>query len=181
VLSVLSAARHSIHFASETGEMALLCSVFLRSSAFMYSAISLETPASLPLLTSALLPQSFKVCGAKPIFEENGRTVCQRDPCRPCLSNTNRTARSRTSGENLFVVLLVIFHSTQKLEPPANPERFKKPLATMTSFGGTNMIVATKSHLLATKRSEVHSYNLFSILQPLARRLGKYLELDEKS
>ena len=37
---------------------------------------------------------------------------------------TNRTARSRTSGENLFVVLLMMLHPTQELEPPANPARF---------------------------------------------------------
>jgi hypothetical protein len=29
-----------------------------------------------------------------------------------------------TSGENLFVVLLVIAPPSQKLEPPKNPERF---------------------------------------------------------
>ncbi|ARC39094.1 hypothetical protein A6J80_22675 (plasmid) [Paracoccus yeei] len=38
---------------------------------------------------------------------------------------TNRTARSRTSGENLFVVLLMMLHLTQELEPPANPARFR--------------------------------------------------------
>jgi hypothetical protein len=36
-------------------------------------------------------------------------------------------ARSRTSGENLFVVLLVIALSSQELGPPANPGRFKLP------------------------------------------------------
>jgi len=56
---------------------------FSRSSAFMFSAISLETPARLPLSTSALLTQSFRVCGAQPIFEEIDRTACQRDPCWP--------------------------------------------------------------------------------------------------
>src|SRR5690606_4005984 len=40
------------------------------------------------------------------------------------LSRTSRTARSRTSGENLFVVLLMMLHPTQELEPPANPARF---------------------------------------------------------
>ncbi|TAU73865.1 hypothetical protein ELI07_30100 (plasmid) [Rhizobium leguminosarum] len=35
-----------------------------------------------------------------------------------------RTARARTSGENLFVVLLVMAPLSQKLEPPANPGRF---------------------------------------------------------
>ncbi|CAM3340794.1 hypothetical protein SAMN04488021_15612 [Paracoccus aminovorans] len=37
-----------------------------------------------------------------------GRAACHRDPCCPSLSRTSRTARSRTSGENLFVVLLMM-------------------------------------------------------------------------
>jgi hypothetical protein len=36
----------------------------------------------------------------------------------------NRTARARTSGENLLVVLLIMALSSQGLEPPANPARF---------------------------------------------------------
>lgn len=44
----------------------------------------------------------------------------------PALSRTVRTERSRTSVEYLFVVLLMMFHPTQELEPPANPERFNK-------------------------------------------------------
>jgi len=35
------------------------------------------------------------------------------------------TARPRTSGENLFVVLLVMAPPSQELEPPTNPRRFK--------------------------------------------------------
>jgi hypothetical protein len=35
----------------------------------------------------------------------------------------HRTARARTSAENLFVVLLVMAPSSQELEPPANPGR----------------------------------------------------------
>ena len=35
-----------------------------------------------------------------------------------------RTARDRTSGENLFVVGLLIAPSPQGLESPANPARF---------------------------------------------------------
>ncbi|MGV1886585.1 transposase, partial [Rhizobium sp. 23-156E] len=35
--------------------------------------------------------------------------------------------RLRTSGENLFVVLLMMAPLSQKLEPPANPVRFKVP------------------------------------------------------
>jgi hypothetical protein len=33
-------------------------------------------------------------------------------------------ARLRTSGENLFVVLIIMAPLSQKLEPPANPVRF---------------------------------------------------------
>ena len=35
-----------------------------------------------------------------------------------------RTERSRTSGENLFVVLLMMRHHTQELGLPANSARF---------------------------------------------------------
>ena len=31
------------------------------------------------------------------------------------------------SGENLFVVLLMMLHPIQELEPPENPARFKPP------------------------------------------------------
>lgn len=46
-----------------------------------------------------------------------------------------RMARSRTSGENLFVVLLIMAPLSQKLEPPANPVRFRdrvRKLGTIT-------------------------------------------------
>ena len=54
---------------------------FSRSSAFMRSAISLETPGRLPRLTSAFLTQSFSVCGVQPIFAAIEITACQRDGC----------------------------------------------------------------------------------------------------
>ena len=54
---------------------------FSRSSTFILSAISLETPGRLPLSTSAFLTQSFRVCGAQPIFAEIDMTACHRDPC----------------------------------------------------------------------------------------------------
>jgi hypothetical protein len=133
---------------------------FSRSSAFIFSPISLETPARLPLSTSALLTQSFRVCGAQPIFEEIDRTACQRDPCWPfgdplepmaraaSLSNTSRTARSRTSGENLFVVLLMMLHPTQELEPPANPARFRSTSgAGVTETGSHSSDSTSAQHL----------------------------------
>ncbi|MGR3369253.1 MAG: hypothetical protein ACU0CC_09775, partial [Sagittula sp.] len=44
--------------------------------------------------------------------------------CCPVPSITIRTARSRTSGEYLFVVFVMMLHPTHELEPPANPARF---------------------------------------------------------
>ncbi|MEM9960411.1 MAG: hypothetical protein AAF882_05120 [Pseudomonadota bacterium] len=39
-------------------------------------------------------------------------------------TSTILTARSRTSGENMFVVLLIGLNPTQELEPPTHPARF---------------------------------------------------------
>ena len=36
-----------------------------------------------------------------------------------------RTARSRTSGVYLFVLLFMMLHPAHELEPPANPARFR--------------------------------------------------------
>ena len=54
---------------------------FSRSSAFILSAISLGTPARLPLSTSAFLTQSFNVFAEQPIFAAINVIACQRDPC----------------------------------------------------------------------------------------------------
>jgi len=47
------------------------------------SAILLEALARFPLSTSALLTQSYRVCGAQPIFDETDGPACRRDPCWP--------------------------------------------------------------------------------------------------
>ena len=47
-----------------------------------------------------------------------------RDGCSPSWSRTIRTARARTSGENLLLVCFVMAPPSQELEPPINPERF---------------------------------------------------------
>jgi hypothetical protein len=54
---------------------------FSRSSAFIFSAISVGMPARRPLSTSAFLTQSFRVCGVQPIFAAIDITACQRDAC----------------------------------------------------------------------------------------------------
>lgn len=51
-------------------------------------------------------------------------------------SSTMRTARSRTSGANLFVVSLIRAPSSQELGPPAIPERLKEPaIRSCSDFG----------------------------------------------
>ncbi len=93
--------------------------------------------------TSAFFTQSFSVSGVQPIFAAIDITACQRDGCYASLSRTSRTARSRTSGENVFVVLLMMLQPTQELEPPANPARF--------SAG------AQRHHLLNDRAPEGHA------------------------
>ncbi len=58
-------------------------------------------------------------------FAYTDTMTAHRLSCCPEMSRTRRTARSRTSGEYLFAVLLMMLHPTQDLEPPANPVRFK--------------------------------------------------------
>ena len=48
--------------------------------------------------------------------------AAQQDVCS--CSRTRRTARTRTSGENLFALLLMMAPTSQELEHPANPGRF---------------------------------------------------------
>ena len=73
-----------------------------------------------------------------------GRNRGHRRPARgvPARVIQNiRTARSRTSGENLFVVLLVMAPSSQELEPPANPGRFNGPEQALTGDHCTNSVI----------------------------------------
>lgn len=95
-----------------------------RSKAFIFSACSVVMPPRWPVSTSTFLTHSFSVCGAQPIFDEIDTIAAQRLSCCPAPSNTIRTARSRTSGEYLFVVFVMMLHPTHELEPPANPARF---------------------------------------------------------
>ncbi len=98
---------------------------FSRSSAFIRSTTSLCTPARISLPTSAFFTHSCSAWLAHPILAAIDTAAGQRDVCSFSRSSTIRTARARTSGENLFVVLLVIAPSSQELGPPTNPARFK--------------------------------------------------------
>src|SRR3981189_1037672 len=101
-------------------------SLFSRSKAFSFSAISVGTPARLPLSTSAFFTHSRSVCAVQPILAETETIVAQRDGCSCSCSSTSGTARERTSGENLLLVCLLMAPPSQELEPPASPERFKR-------------------------------------------------------
>src|SRR5262245_42708010 len=86
--------------------------------------MSVGTPARLPLSTSAFFTHSRSVCAVQPILVAIETTAAHRDWCSCSWSRTSRTARERTSGENLLLVCLLMAPLSQVLEPPANPERF---------------------------------------------------------
>ena len=71
------------------------------------------------------LTHSSSVCGTQPILGAIDSTAAQRDGYSPLCSCTIRTARSRTSGENLFDFFMA--QSSQRMEPPQNPGRFIEP------------------------------------------------------
>src|SRR5690554_1711283 len=115
-------------YAEALRRISLACrsSRFSRSRALSFSATSLGTPARRPPSTSAFFTQSFRVWAEQPIFWETETTAAQRDGYSPPCSSTIRTARVRTSGENLFVVLLIRLYPTWELEPPTVPVRFRE-------------------------------------------------------
>jgi hypothetical protein len=61
---------------------------FSRSSAFIFSAISVVTPARLPLSTCAFFTHSKSVCGTHPIFPAKETIAAHRDEWSPSWSNT---------------------------------------------------------------------------------------------
>ena len=90
-------------------------------------------PARLPLSTSVFFTHWCRVAGEQPILPAIDETAAQRGECWASWSSTIRMARLRSSGENLFVVLLMIAPLSQKLKPPANPVRFISKLAAVLS------------------------------------------------
>src|SRR5690606_13702874 len=102
---------------------------------FSFSATSLGTPARRPPSTSAFFTQSFRVWAEQPIFWETETTAAQREGYSPPCSSTNRTARVRTPGVNLFVVLLIRLYPIWELEPPTVPVRFTQCCRTAKKTG----------------------------------------------
>ena len=86
------------------------------------SRSSLVTPSRKPVSISCLRTHSCKVWGTQPIFGAIDSMAAHSDGYLPRCSSTMRTARSRTSGENLFDLFMA--PSSQEKEPPQNPGRF---------------------------------------------------------
>lgn len=79
---------------------------------------SSRTPES----ASSRLPHSNRVWCTQSILGASDSTAAQSEGYSPRCSCTIRKARSRTSGENLFVLFMA--PSSQKLKPPQKPGRF---------------------------------------------------------
>jgi DNA-binding transcriptional LysR family regulator len=62
--------------------------------------------------------------------------------------STIRTARTRASGENLFVVLLVIAPSSQELGPSTKPARVRPEIALWTLYPTRRLLSARVSAFL---------------------------------
>src|SRR3546814_2573874 len=89
-------------------------------------------PARPPLWISCRWTQLSKVCGTQPIFGAIDATAAHNDGYSPRCSCTIRTARSRTSGENVFVLFMAPF--SQELEPPQIPGRSEEHTSELQSL-----------------------------------------------
>lgn len=111
-------------FSLRTISFARRSSLFSRSSVLMRCASTVVIPGRAPASTSARLTHSSSVCGTQPIFGAIDSTAAHSDGYAPRCFWTIRTARSRTSGENLFDLFMASF--SQVLKPPQNPGRFNR-------------------------------------------------------
>jgi hypothetical protein len=99
--------------------LALRSSRTSRSSSFTRCASLVVTPSRTPASTSARLTHSFSVYGTQPILGAMDSMAAHSDGYYLRCSCTILTARTRTSGENLFDLLMA--QSSQSGEPPRNP------------------------------------------------------------
>src|SRR5215470_12432070 len=97
-------------------------SKFSRSSCLRRSRSSVVRPGRFPASRSAWRTHFRSVSAVQPIFSAMEVIAAHCDSCAASCSSTIRTARARTSGENL--VDLGMAPSSQGLEPPERPARF---------------------------------------------------------
>lgn len=93
-----------------------------RSSALMRSRSAVGMPSRTPVSISCFLTQSCNMTVEQPIIGAIDSTATHSDGRSLSASCTSRTARSLTSGEYLFVLLMVPF--SQEMEPLQFPGRF---------------------------------------------------------
>lgn len=84
---------------------------------------------SLPRLALGPAHLFASVSALQPIFDAVELIAAHTDACSPQSSNTNRTARARTSGA--YLVCLIIAPFPHGLKPPENPERFRRLTTTL--------------------------------------------------
>src|SRR5688572_5199409 len=97
-------------------------SKFSRSSCLRRSRSSLVSPGRWPASRSACRTHFRSVSALQPIFSATELIAAHCESCAASCSTTIRTARARTSGENL--VGLSMAPSSQNLEPPRKSARF---------------------------------------------------------
>ena len=95
---------------------------FSRSSALSRSPSALVSPGRTPSSRSAWRTHLRSVSAEQPIFDDTEPMAAHCDSCAPWWSRTNRTARSRSSGEYLFECFMAPV--SRGLEPPGNPGQF---------------------------------------------------------
>src|SRR5215207_8075821 len=95
-----------------------------RSSALIRSCSAVVDPVRRPWSRSAWRTHLRRVSAVHPILAAIEPMADHCEAWSPPCSNTIRTARCRTSGENRFEVFFVMAPPSQGLEPPANPARF---------------------------------------------------------
>jgi len=105
----------------------MFCSEPIASTSFgassMRAASAVVMPSRCPVLRSYRRTQWLSVYVLQPIFGAIDSMAAHGEPYSLRDSNTMRTARSRTSGEN-FVDFFIIAPSSQKREPPQFPGGF---------------------------------------------------------
>lgn len=94
------------------------------------------------LSTSGFLTHLFSAWAELPILTKIEEIVAQREECSASCSRTTCTTGARTSGEYLFVSLLILALLSQELKPPASPARFR-----ITSRSGLPHSIHSSEHL----------------------------------
>src|SRR5699024_6560041 len=124
---------------------------FSFSSALRRSRSSVVTPDRIPRSTSDRLIQASRVVGVQPIFGAIDSIAAHSDRYSSRCSCTRRTARSRTSGENLLFLLMAPF--SQEMKPPQNPGRFTLSVEEAKKLGAEYLNVPL-GHLLSNAQDE---------------------------